>query len=369
MTAADSGDSGGDSGDGGDAGGEADTSTDTGTPEVDGTADESASSDEQETGQETGQETPEVETPIVADDDDAPEPDAFATEHGIQERDNQGRVNRMPYPRVKKIAENTAIKALKEATGLDLGKGKGIADYVAAHKMGIGERDTKIGKYESRLKLVGQGEDVMLNHPERFLEILPTLNPRYAELLAAKAPVAASVASDMPEGDYDLPNGAGKTYSPKGLQSLIKWIRDDVKRDLTNENSKTLKPILDERASREYERTVLIPGLQQRVNHAIENWKGFKDWQPDVLAELDKNKNLSLEDAYLAVRDRKHEEEVAKLKTDKEKTRKEVLAEMKKAPKSTTVAGKGAGSSGTNDAPKTSADIIRGELRKKGLMK
>jgi len=352
----------------GDGGGEAEVET---TPE---------GATEGETGQ-TGEENGEVAPEPGAEGETIPEGDAsaegntdaddeaivdeFAKEHGIPEKDKAGRVNRIPYPRVKKITDNAVRKIVKALTGKDVPADRSVGDIVNEHT-------TQFRSITSEIDNMKKGEWVMIHAPERFLELLPQVNPKYAELLAARVEAAKEtpVADDMPEPDYDLGEGKGRTYSQNGIKSLVAWIRSDVKRELMAEQKKALKPYEDERAvSQRIESAA--QSLQRTVNEARQNWTGFKDWEKDIDAALkaDTAGALTLWTAYLKVRDAKHNEALSKATTDEKALRAKILKEMNAKPSSSSAAARSTSPKAEDNTPKTMDDVVRNALKQKGLIK
>src|SRR6266851_4226042 len=96
-------------------------------------------------------ETPAVPSP--ASKDDVKPLDDFEKKYGITALSSSGRENRIPYPRVKKIAE----KAVKDA---QTSWTKGLeTSHVPIAK--FQELDTKVKDYEARLSQVAEFEKVM----------------------------------------------------------------------------------------------------------------------------------------------------------------------------------------------------------------
>lgn len=296
---------------------------------------------------------------VVADPDDP-----FAKEHDLAPKDKTGRVNRIPYPRVKKITENAERKLFKSLTGADLGTGETIAAAIERHQ------GSRRGETEE-LSALRQGDWVLVNKPEKFLEILPQINPKYAELLASRTAMAETkvedAPSDMPEPDYDLGDGR-RTYTPDGIKKLAAWIKADAVREARAQNDKDLKPIRDER-----EVTLRIQqaasSFQQTVERAKADWPGFNENKKEIEDALraDTAGKLTLWTAYLRVKNGKDQAALEAARTDETKLRAKILKEMNEKPSATSTTARTTATKRDPNEAMTTEDIIRNEMRKAGL--
>jgi hypothetical protein len=214
---------------------------------------------------------------------------------------------------------------------------------------------------------VDKAEEIMINEPERFLTILPLVNAKYADLLKARTtsgtaePAKADPADEMPGPDVDLGNGKG-TYSVDGIKKLMAWQAAQTRKSLETEFGTKFKPVTDRLASEERVNQIAA-GLQQKVDHARANWKGFKDWEADILTEINQKGAATLDEAYGRVKDRKHEEALAAATANEAALREKIIKDLKAQPTSTSSAGAATTSTTKKDEPKTIEDIIRERTR------
>lgn len=309
---------------------------------------------------------------------------AFATRHGLVGKDGK-RENRIPYSRTRKIIEKALKEQYKAFTGGDLADGKTLDDEVKTFFDGYTKIKAEHADFSTRLEEVGNVERIMLEAPEQFLQMLPFVNAKYAELLKpgtqvqpqgggqVSAKPAASTDDPMPQPDHDLGNGQ-KTYSTQGIVKLLEWQNAQTEKRLIAQMDERYKPIQDkfqgdQRAQATWNK------LQQLVNHARTNWRGFKENEDAILAKVTARKATSLDDAYRQVmdevreaKDKEHQKQLDGLKADREKIRKEIEDEIRRQPKST-AAGGGAAASRTEESagPRTTEQIIKDSMIKAGL--
>lgn len=306
---------------------------------------------------ETATETP--ETPIIATETPTEgetavvtpavvvEEDPFAKEHGLSPKDKAGtRENRIPYSNVKKIVGNAEAKLAEAVLGRPLATGEKAFDVVKTHVARIPELETKVQGYETELSSVRGVEEIMVNDCERFLAMLPTVNPRYAELLAGKiapaTPVVDATATPMPQPDFDLGEGKGKTYSEQGLQKLMDWRDQQTEKRVLKSMEDRFKP-LTSRADAEAQAQAMYPRIKARVDAARAQWDGFRENEQEILTAVQAanaaNKEITLHDAYISVINKKHKEFITSNTANEDKIRKKVLDEINKRPGSTSVVG------------------------------
>lgn len=273
------------------------------------------------------------------------------------------RVNSIPHPRVKQMIEKRE-KALITAIAKELGITKAEAELKLDDIIGgVKERGTKLTDFETRFKGVDAIETIMLNEPDRFMEMLPSLHPGYKEYVkqvqAAAAQAAQAEEDPEPEPDYDLGGGA-KTYSVDGLRKLRAWERRQAVKEVNAGLDGRLKPFEDqakqqrEAAAEETRRNEMNAQLQKRIDRA-RKWPQFKEHEAEIITAMDaeraKGNFVTFEDVYMQV-------VVPKLATDRTKMRQEVVDEINKQPRSSSVT-PSVTPPVVADKPKTTADIAR----------
>lgn len=301
--------------------------------------------------------------------------DDFEKKFGIPEHSATGRENRIPYTRVKKITER-AVSDAKAQFSKEL-----ETTHVPVTK--YQELETKVKtEYEPRLAQVAEFEKVMMNEPPRFLDMLATI-PAYAkifkELQAQAQPQApvqeAKVEADdpRPEPDQELTDGSF-VYSMEGLDKLNAWNRAQARKEIMKEVETRFGP-LENDYKRYQEQQAALPAVQAQIAEA-RTWKLFNENEEDIIKVLQKYPSASLERAYQHVVFPKLEAEQERLrkeveakageaKVSRESIRAEILAELKRAPKSTSVSQAGAPkpNSATGGAPKSLEEIIADSVK------
>lgn len=295
--------------------------------------------------------TDEVASPAVA-----AEKDDFEKKFGIPGTAASGRENRIPYSRVKKITE------------------KAVADGVAAKlkefEPQIAERDAKIQDYEGRLTKVAEFEHIMVNDVDQFsgmLRQLPSWKGFFEKFDAAVAgqtqgqvaqAAQTPVTDDMPAPDQQLADGT-MVYSMDGLKALLKWNGDQSEtraaERVTKQLAERYKPMEDEWQAHQKVQAI-IPQVQSQIAEARQ-WPLFNEHEMEIVKALQGNERLSLEGAYRQV-------VYPKLVADRTKMREEILREVQKAPKATSV---GAGTSKTvpqgSTGPRALEDVISDSIK------
>jgi len=280
--------------------------------------------------------------------------DEFAKLAGMPKTGVGGRENRIPYSRVKSMVEKKAAAAesgfAEAVLGRKLNNGEKALDVVKAHVAQIPELTAKVTDYEARLTNVGQFEDVMANDPQKFLTMLATL-PAYKPFFdfvdgaykaqaqpgtqqQAGTQAVADPSGDMPQPDQDLEDGS-KVYSLEGLKKLLEWNAAQTESRVTSKYETKLKEIEDRYSPvvtdwnerRRIEAT--LPTIRKKLEEA-RTWVLFNESEAEILEALQKDQSLSLEGAYNKV-------VFPKLISERNSVRKEVLAELKSAPASTSV--------------------------------
>lgn len=277
---------------------------------------------------------------------------------------NSGRENRIPYSRVKKIAQKAVRDARKEWEAETTPKSQ--------------EYETKVKSYEERLARVDQFEKVMVNNPDQFLEMLSTL-PAYKQFFAAiedaftkaQAPQTQTqvqetqqVGDDMPQPDVQYPDGS-LVYSEKQLRALNAWNREQAKKETLEEVNRRFAPIESEwQAQKRID--ALKPAVTAQINEA-RTWKGFTENEAEIVKVLQTDPRISLEGAYRKVvmpkLEAQWEAEKQRLVPDRNKIREELLQELRNAPKSTAVTTSATKASPVSEGPKTLEQIIAEQIK------
>jgi hypothetical protein len=332
---------------------------------------ESSPAEETQPEVETGAEVeaqPEVQTDEVAA-EQAPAEDSqnpldpnspqFAMDKklGIPSHTN-GRENRIPYSRVKKIVEGAEKRAIEPL------------------QKQLAELTPKIQEYEQRLTQVAEFEQVMANDPGRFLDMLSTL-PAYSQFFQlveqfvtsqsqgvqpAPEQVAQDIMANDPMPEPDDEDGTG--YTMEGLKKLLEWNSRVVESRVTKQVESQYKPIKDRF---EAERTLqeLTPKVQKQMEEAYK-WPKFAENEAEIIQVLERYPTATLEQAYQHVVVPKLVADEQRLRND---IRQQVLGELKKAPPVST----GVPVSGTKPRPASASgprsleEVIKEQMEEKGL--
>lgn len=305
------------------------------TTEVEASADSSTEATPEATG--PAPETTETPADAAPGTENAPEPDKFAKEFGLTAQSVTGRENRIPYSRVKAIVDKAQKKATEPLTAK------------------LTEFETKVTDYERRLEQVGQFEQIMVNDPQRFLQMLSTL-PAYKPVFEALLnPGAGSQqgqqsqedpGNGMPQPNQKLPDGT-MVYDMDGLKALMAWQAQQVEQRV----SQRYQPIEEAWRSQEHINQI-IPVVQRQVEEA-RTWPMFKENEEAIVVALQRDQNLSLERAYQQV-------VFPKLAGNRDQIRQEVLKEIKSAPGGSTSAPTRSSRPGaqTSNSPRSTFDVV-----------
>jgi hypothetical protein len=255
-------------------------------------------------------------------------------EEGFKEpRREDGRENRIPYSKVKKIIEN--------------GLKKGRTEWDTTRTTIEQERDT----FRQQVEQLSALGELMDRDPEAFLNLVAQHDTRYQRYLTpqeAAQQAQQQADAEMPQPDVALPDGS-RTYSLQGIQKLLDWNTQRTIQQANKTVEERLKPITE----REKQEQLRIQGdqamqqVRQRTQQQIadaQQWPGFKDHEDAILKALQEDSakakaegrrpTLSLEGAYRQV-------VIPRLSTDRNKMREELLKELNAAPKATSVARSG----------------------------
>ncbi len=275
---------------------------------------------------------------------------------------NSGRENRIPYSRVKKIAQ----KAVRDAR----------KDWEAETSPKSQEAQTKLTSYEQELTTYRNFEKTMVQEPEKFLRMLSSV-PAYKQFFTAveqafeamekgnaqPTPAQQELGDDMPQPDVRLPDGS-LVYSEKGLRDLQSWNRDQARKETLAEVDKRYGPI--EKEWQAYQR---VESLRPKVNAQIteaRTWDKFTENEAEIVDVLKNNPQISLEGAYRQVVLPKlkaaWESEKQRLVPDRNKIREELMQELKSAPRATSVPSTSSRSS-VEQGPRSLEQIIADQIK------
>lgn len=287
---------------------------------------------------------PETDKTIITQPGDADAAaDPFAKQHGLPPQIPGMRENRIPYSRVKKISDSAVKTALTP-----------VQAELTTAKQRLAEFEPRVTEYEGRLAQVAQFEQIMVNDPEKFLNMLATL-PQYQQIFSqlTQAPATATPGADgMPQPDQRMPDGS-MGYSLEGFEKYNSWRDAQVEKRITSQISERYKPIEQQwQAQRQLE--AVIPVIQKQIDEARQ-WPQFKENEATITQALQADRTLSLEGAYRKV-------VFPNIVADREKMRKELLEEMRKAPTSTSAPGGSTRPGTPSTGPRTVEDAIRDSI-------
>lgn len=310
-------------------------------------------------------EVPEATEETVPDPVTTTSPDDFDKKHGLAAQTASGRENRIPYSRVRKIADNAVAEAKKK---WDTDSGSKTTDFdkkLVDYQTQLKERDEKLARVEEFQK-------IMVNDAPRFLSMLATV-PAYKQFFqsvdeafktheqgkTAVAPVVPDPTDDMPQPDQKLTDGS-LVYSLEGLKKLNEWNRAQARKDVLAEVDKKYGSIQKQWESDQRVQAV-IPHIQAQITEA-RTWPMFNESEDEIVKVLQADPQISLHAAYMKVAipkiQQQHADERAKLSTDRNKVREEVLGEIKKAPKATSAPSSPSRPTTTSTGPRNLEDVI-----------
>ena len=306
--------------------------------------------------------TNEVQSPAAKVEAPADPEDPFAKEFGLQPQVPGQRENRIPQSRVKDMVEKAKEKALAPLT----------AELTTFKE--------KVADYEKRLGQVNQFEQIMVEQPEKFIQMLTNI-PAYREIFSVLAQVEAwresqqaggpgappqgappqkqEIPGDpMPEMDQTFADGT-KGYSMEGWNKFNEWNARQLEARITKQVEARYKPIEDAWNAQEQVNR-LMPEIERKAAEA-RTWPMFTENEAAVIQAMKENPRLNLEGAYQLV-------VFPKLRASREQLRAEVLAEVKNAPRSTSTPS-GAVKPGppASSGPRSLQQVIEDSLREKGL--
>lgn len=312
--------------------------------------------------------TLEVSSPAALSQEPPKPADEFEKKYGITAQSSSGRENRIPYPRVKKIAEKADKDGYSRAEATFNPK---LAEFETKSK----EYETKITDYEGRLHKVAEFEHMMLNQPDEFIQMMSQI-PAYAERFATKsAPEAppTEVVDDMPQPDQPLSDGT-TVYSLDGLKKLNEWNRAQAKKEVLEDVNKRFGPI-EEQWNAHQKVQALIPKVQAQIDEA-RKWTKFSENEADIVNALKANSTLTLEGAYNQVVIPKILSEIEKVSSERDKAisektadhnkvRSQILKELKSTPSSTSAPTQASkpSSNQVSSGPRTLEEVIAESIK------
>jgi hypothetical protein len=289
------------------------------------------------------------------------QPDDFEKKFGISAQTSFGKENRIPYSRVKKITEKAVADARKE--------------WETAPQPKLKEYENKLKEYDGRWSQVQAFEQRMVNSPREHLQLLATMpawKPFFEALEQtfsgqnpqAQAQVQVNPDDDMPQPDQKMADGSA-VYSMDGLKALQAWNRAQARKETLAEVERRYEPI-----EREWQTQQRIQSVLPQVRAQIEDartWPLFKDNETEIVQALQSDRRLSLEGAYrrivLPKIQTSHESEKAKLTADRNKVREELLAELKQAPRSSSVPTGQTKQAPVSAGPRSLEDVIAEQIK------
>jgi len=362
--------------------------TDTVSPEVENDEGETAETDESTEGDEQDGDKDDDEANEEAEDDGESADDDESDDEG-EESDEGGKKkvktdddddakldqqldalkkrnkgNPIPHPVVQGIvkrAESRLVNSLTKILGLNTGQvdldrfDETLATAVA-----------DIPVIRERVAAMDTLEPIMLHEPDNFIRILAATHggeyQKFVDFLDGKVEATAegkktTADEEMPgpDAEFDLGEGKkGKSWSVEGVRKLLAWHESK----LTTQFQKTLdtrfKP-LDEaqRQSRVRQQTQaqITQDLNELLSEAYAEWDGFKEAEAEIRTYM-REKIPTTVSMGRALRKAYQEVVVKRLKTTKQKVRKQVLEEGKRAARATSASG---------GSEKRKSDVVRDE--------
>lgn len=264
------------------------------------------------------------------------------------------------WSKVRKIVENTRTKT------------------AARFEKDLTETKAQLKQSGDRLRNMDAVDHMILNDPDRYIRTLATIHPqlygKYAGLgTEGKAPPQAGAtppAKDDPRPPPDAKFEDGSLgYSPEGLDKLLEWQARRVESSVTAKvdelYSKRFGPIekdlkrrtLEQQEVEQYERA--RPMVQAQIRNAKQIWGplfqskilGDKEDDPEILKAMDDHPDWSFDACVAFVL-------TPKLQANRETMRKDLIAEIQKAPAAAARSTPGSGGGGGASGPRTTADIV-----------
>lgn len=282
------------------------------------------------------------------------EPDEVAKlldEHGVK-RGKGVRENLIAYSRVRKILENQRAKLAE------------------GHTAELTKTQQEMATLRAQVEKMNAHDELVKNNPDRYMEMLGFLHPKYKEFLrnpAAAAPAEKPKAespldlSDMPKAD------SADGYTEAGLQKLVSYLATkskaaaeaDLLPKFQAEIDKRFKPFDDAKKAREYQAEFEKqqgPKVQAQLAAARKQWGPLMDThQEEILKVFNADKDLSFEAAIATVL-------LPHITPDRNKMREKILEELKAKPREATPSGGTATVAAEPNRAKTTEEIIKDSL-------
>lgn len=237
----------------------------------------------------------------------------------------------------------------------------------------IRERDERIRQHEIRSKNEEAANHLIATDARRYLEVLSTLHPAYKQFLTpaaaeTKPRVEAPVQTEPPPPDAQFADGS-LGYSPEGLQKLMAYHEDRGRQTAIEAvraeyeqrfgpMEKDWKLSLEARAADQHVQQA-IPIVRDQIANAKKMWgplfkskfTGDPEDDPEILKAMTDHPTWSFDACVTSVL-------APRQQADRETMRKELMAEIQKAPAAARSMPGGAGGGGGTGAPRSTADIV-----------
>lgn len=290
---------------------------------------------------EDGVEAQSAEVTSPAGKQEVPEGQFFDKKLGIPTQTN-GRENRIPYSRVKKIA--------------DAAEKRGAEPLLKR----IAEIEPKLTEYDNLAKRVTEFEQVMTTDVPRFTQMLmsiPAWQPFFAAIQDLQQRVAGQAQQTQQVVDQDpMPEPDDRetnTYTMAGLKALMDWQARQVEAKV----AQRYKPI-EEQWQQQQQLAQLAPQVDAQIREA-RTWPQFTENENAIVEVLSKNPRATLESAYRQV-------VFPKLQANRDEMRQAILAEINKAPLSTSTNTPSLKSAPVQKTgPRSIEDVIADQLKEK----
>jgi hypothetical protein len=297
--------------------------------------------------------------PVVAEVKTPAEVDELAAELealGIKAPKEGERENRLPYSRVKKIIANSRKK------------------LVEAHTGELKTREEKLTAAEKRLKDFDAADNLLKTDPDRYLQLLATVNPRYQQYLGVahkgqqpevvQQPVVKNEPAPGPDATFA---DGSKGYSAEGLEKLREWDRRQAVQEAQKLFDARLAPIEKANKTREEQqraneyRQAQIPIIRNQIAVASKTWgKAFDDdyakqseGKSEILKYMQANPDVPFDTCVATVL-------LPKVQADRTTMRADLLKEINARPKAAVKAPAAASKVGAEPVgERTTEDVIR----------
>jgi len=276
---------------------------------------------------------------------------------------------RFRWSQVRKVVENSRKKLNEQHTAV------------------IRQRDQQLAQAGERLKNLDAVDKIIVEDPDRYIGILASIHPdKYGKFVkagqaAAAAPVRPKPGEEPPGPDAEYSDGS-RGYSTEGLRALLEWqaarVTDQVTEQVEAKYAARFGPIEQEwkhtKAEAEFN-AKHIPIVRGQIAAAREMWgKGVDTHEAEIVKMMALNDGqqgrpyLSFDACVAKVLLPKH-------RTDRNRMREDVLAELQGRPAAAGHTGTGAAAAGSGQAASAAAngnarsleEVIRGAVAASGL--